>query len=150
MEIRIRFPGGLKVDAAFDNGTGGEFVVRTDQSVASGGEGSAPEPFALFLASIGTCAGVYALSYCRSHGLPTDGLRLTEGVTRSADGRRVERITIRIEAPQGFPERHLKALARSADLCAVKKAILNPPEFSVEAVAAGPAAATDDHGTGHP
>jgi ribosomal protein S12 methylthiotransferase accessory factor len=131
MEITITFPGGLRVDAA-----AGDLVVRTDQSVANGGEGSAPEPFTLFLASIGTCAGVYALSYCRHHGLPTEGLAVTQRVHRDAMGKRVEHIEIEIRAPAGFPERHLAALARSADLCAVKKAILSPPEFTVRAVAA--------------
>jgi len=131
MEIRIGFPGGLRVDAAV-----GDLVVRTDQAVANGGEGSAPEPFTLFLASIGTCAGVYALSYCRHHKLPTEGLSVTQHVLRDAAGRRVERIEIEIRAPAGFPERHLKAMERSADLCAVKRAILSPPEFTVRAVAA--------------
>ena len=51
MEMEISFPGGARVDAAF-----GDFVVKTDQSPHNGGEGSAPPPFSLFLASIGTCA----------------------------------------------------------------------------------------------
>ena len=49
MEMLIDFPGGSRVDAHF-----GPFAVATDQPPASG----APTPFALFLASIGTCAGI--------------------------------------------------------------------------------------------
>ena len=71
MEMRIRFPGGTKVDAAFLG-----HVVHTDQPPASGGEGSAPSPFDLFVASIGTCAGYYVLAFCRKREIPTDGIEL--------------------------------------------------------------------------
>jgi len=50
----ISFGGGKKVNADYRG-----FTIQTDQSVNGGGEESAPEPFALFLASIGTCAGIY-------------------------------------------------------------------------------------------
>jgi ribosomal protein S12 methylthiotransferase accessory factor len=128
MEMKITFSGNQRVDASYDG-----IVIRTDQPVSAGGDGSAPEPFKLFLASIGTCAGIYVLSYCKSHDLPTEGLYLTEDVRWNAAEHRVGAIDIAIHAPAGFPERHLKALERSAELCAVKKAIANPPEFGIKA-----------------
>lgn len=73
MEMIIDFPGGAKVDAHF-----GSYTVKTDQPPAGGGEGSAPAPFEIFLASIGTCAGIYVLGFCRQRGLPTDGIRIIE------------------------------------------------------------------------
>ena len=63
MEMVISFPGGKRVDAEF-----GGMVIQTDQPPQGGGEGSAPTPFALFLASMGTCAGSSALH--RSCGSP--------------------------------------------------------------------------------
>ena len=64
MQMDIRFPGGKKVDAVYKG-----FTVKTDQPRGEGGDGSAPEPFDLFLASIGTCAGIYALSFCQARGV---------------------------------------------------------------------------------
>ena len=58
--MEIRFPGGLEVEAVHEG-----FTILTDQPVAQGGAGAAPSPFDLFLASIGTCAGLYALMFCR-------------------------------------------------------------------------------------
>jgi len=49
----VSFPAGKRADAQFKG-----FTIQTDQSPRGGGEGSAPEPFDLFLASIATCAGV--------------------------------------------------------------------------------------------
>ncbi|MCK5331318.1 MAG: osmotically inducible protein OsmC, partial [Candidatus Marinimicrobia bacterium] len=60
MDMKITFPGGKKINAEY-NGQ----IIKTDQAVASGGNGSAPEPFDLFLASIGTCAGIYVLGFCQ-------------------------------------------------------------------------------------
>ena len=72
MEMIIDFPGGARVDAHF-----GPFTVTTDQPPQGGGQNSAPTPFATFLASIGTCAGIYVLGFCRQRGIPTNGLRIT-------------------------------------------------------------------------
>jgi len=82
MEMEITFPGGARVDATF-----GPYIVRTDQPPQAGGEGSAPTPFATFLASLATCAGIYVLEFCRQRGLPTAGIRLIQR-THAADPRR--------------------------------------------------------------
>ena len=60
-KIEVTFPGGMQVDAQVEG-----IIVKTDQAVKNGGDGSAPEPFQLFLASIATCAGVYALDFCNA------------------------------------------------------------------------------------
>lgn len=123
---------GKRVDAAF-----GEFVIHTDQSRMAGGEGSAPEPFALFLASIGTCAGIYVLSFCQNRGIPTEGIRLVQTHHVKESGRGIGKIEIAIEVPPSFPEKYLEALVNAANLCAVKKHIQDPPEFVVSTVVAG-------------
>ncbi|MFH1033722.1 MAG: OsmC family protein [Pseudomonadota bacterium] len=126
--MEIIFPGGKKVDVRYQ-----DFVIPTDQAVDSGGEGSAPEPFALFLASLGACAGIYVLSFCQSRQIPTQGLRLVQRTLPGADGKGLGRVEIEIILPPEFPEKYLRAVVRAADLCAVKKAILNPPEMVVSA-----------------
>ena len=73
MEMEITFPGGARVDANF-----GGMTVKTDQPVQGGGQGSAPTPFATFLASIGTCAGIYVLGFCQQRGIPTDGIKIVQ------------------------------------------------------------------------
>ncbi len=130
METRIKvgFPGGKAVKALV-----GDRIVLTDQSVVNGGLGEAPEPFALFLASIGTCAGFYALSFCEQRGIPTDDLSLEMVCHRHASEPRYDRITLDLSLPEGFPDKYRKGVQRAMDLCAVKKHILNPPDFDVTA-----------------
>lgn len=129
MEFRITFVGGLKVMAY-----NGVHKILTDQHPDSGGEGSAPEPFTLFLASIGTCAGLYVLRFCQTHGLPTEGIMLVERSHWDEAKKRLASVEIEVHVPAEFPDRYRDALARSASLCAVKKAILDPPDFQVRTV----------------
>jgi putative redox protein len=131
MEMLIDFPGGARVDAHF-----GSFTVQTDQPPAGGGEGSAPTPFALFLASLGTCAGIYVLGFCQQRGLPTEGVRILQRVHRNPATGMVEKVDLEIQVPQGFPEKYRPAMIRSAELCAVKKHLENPPRFEIEVVEA--------------
>ncbi len=126
MEMEIKFPGGARVQAAMDG-----FVVETDQPVQGGGDGSAPTPFSLFLASIGTCAGIYVLSFCKQRNLPTEGLSLRQQVSYDHATHMVSQIDLEIVTPPGFPEQYLPALIKTAGLCAVKKHLENPPKITV-------------------
>jgi ribosomal protein S12 methylthiotransferase accessory factor len=96
-----------------------------------GGTGSAPTPFALFLASIGTCAGIYVLGFCQQRGLPTEGIRIIQRVHSDPLSGMVAKVDIEIQTPPTFPEKYLPSLVRSAELCAVKKHMEHPPKFDV-------------------
>lgn len=126
MEMVVDFPGGARVDAHF-----GSYTVRTDQPPMGGGEGSAPTPFLTFLASLGTCAGIYVLGFCRNRGLPTDGIRIVQRIHTNSMNGMVENVELEIQVPPTFPEKYYPALVRSAEQCAVKKAMENPPVFDV-------------------
>jgi uncharacterized OsmC-like protein len=124
--IDVSFPGGKKVDAKI-----GKFVIKTDQSALSGGDGSAPEPFQLFLASIATCAGIYALSFCQSRHISTDSMSLTMEGDWDDEQKRYRKFSIDLTLPGDFSEKYKKAVIRSMDLCAVKRHMIDPPEFEI-------------------
>ncbi len=126
MEMIIDFPGGARVDAHF-----GPFTVMTDQPSPQGGQPSAPTPFALFLASMGTCAGIYVLGFCNQRNLPTEGIRIIQRSHRSPTTGLTSEVEIEIQVPPTFPQQYYEALVRSAELCAVKKHLENPPTFNV-------------------
>ncbi len=131
----VRFPGGKRVDAEYAG-----FTFRTDQPPEGGGEGSAPAPFDLFLASIATCAGIYVKGFCDSRGIATDRLGLAMRIEREPGSARIAKLALEIQLPPDFPEKHREAVIRAADLCAVKKHIMKPPVFEIRTVEApGPA-----------
>lgn len=130
--MEIRFPGGVAVESIFKGHT-----VLTDQPITAGGGDAGPAPFDLFLASIGTCTGFYALRFCQQRDIDTDGLGLTVRPVRDAERKRTAVIRIEVRLPAGFPEKYQRALLRAVDQCAVKRHILEPPEFEVSIAPAG-------------
>jgi ribosomal protein S12 methylthiotransferase accessory factor len=119
MEFKVKFSGGMRVDADL-----GGLVVPTDQ------QGGAPTPFALFLASLGTCAGVYVLGFCRNRGLDVTGIELTQRMTNDPESGMVSDVEFIIHVPKAFPEKYHEALIRSAMQCKVKKHLEQPPRFT--------------------
>ncbi len=124
MDMEIYFPGNKKVFARYE-----DFVIETDQSPESGGDGSGPAPFHLFLASIGTCAGIYVLRFLQERGLPTEGAGILLHQELDPDGKTVEKISLEIKLPAGFPPKYRDAIVRAAEMCAVKRHLENPPAF---------------------
>ena len=122
MEMIIDFPGGSRVDAHFGN-----FTVPTDQPPTA----SAPMPFEVFLASIGTCAGIYVLGFCKQRGLSTEGIQIVQRNHANPTNGMVEEIDLEIQIPASFPEKYRDSLIRSAELCKVKKHLEQPPKFNV-------------------
>ena len=126
MQMVIDFPGGSRVDAHF-----GSFTLPTDQPPQGGGTASAPTPFATFLASIGTCAGIYVLGFCRQRGLSTEGMRIVQNPVSDPETGLVTSIHLDIQLPKDFPEKYRAAVMRAADQCLVKKHLEAPPKFEI-------------------
>ncbi len=125
MSIKVFFPGGKKVYAQVGN-----FTIETDQPVRGGGDGTAPSPFELFLASLGTCAGIYIKGFCDSRGLDTKGIEIIQDMEFTSTGK-MTKVIMKIKVPVTFPEQYHEALIRSANLCKVKEVLANPPEFDI-------------------
>jgi len=125
--LNVEFPGGLRVDAKLSNNQ----VIKTDQPIMAGGEGSAPSPFELFLGSIATCAGIYALGFCNSKGISTEGMSISMDLEKNQETGLISKVNMDLKLPEGFPEKYKKAIINSMELCAVKKHLQQPPEFDI-------------------
>lgn len=127
MEMKISFEGKKKVNAEF-NGQ----IIATDQPMQAGGDGSAPAPFTLFLASIGTCAGIYVKSFCDQRNIPSDDIFITQKMNYNYKNRLIDNIEISVHLPKSFPEKYKAAVVNAANLCAVKEHLINPPGIEVK------------------
>lgn len=126
MDMEISFPGGKRVAARWDGQS-----VETDQPVTLGGEAAAPAPYDLFLASLGTCAGIYALGFLQARGLPTEGLALRQHVESDPTTGLATVVALEVTLPEGVPEKYRAGVLRAAEHCKVKKSLAAPPVFSV-------------------
>lgn len=116
MSIKIHLAGGKKVNAIAEG-----FEIKTDQPIDAGGEGSAPDPFTLFLASIGTCVGVYVQSFCENRKIPSAGIRITMEYQYDKTAKLIGKIIIDIIVPTDFPGKYDSAVISAAGLCTVKR-----------------------------
>lgn len=129
MDMTIRFSGNKRVDAEY-----GGMTIETDQPVRSGGDGSAPAPFTLFLASIGTCAAYYILDFCQHRQIPTEGIHIVQKMEQDPATRLISGIHIEVTLPETFPQQYKNAVVSAAKLCAVKKHLEHPPLIDVKVV----------------
>ena len=127
--MEIYFNGNKQVFADYNG-----FTIKTDQAVRSGGDGEFPEPFSLFLASLGTCAGIYVKVFCDQRGIPTDEIRLKQEMRFDPVKRIIGEIDLDIHVPSDFPEKYEQAMIQTAGLCAVKRHMKDDIQFNVKVV----------------
>ncbi len=127
--VSLEFAGGKRINARI-----GEFLIETDQPVKYGGEAGAPAPFDLFLASLATCAGIYAWNFCEMRQLSTQGLALEMVCIDDPKRKMIGEVRFRLTLPEGFPERYRQGIVRSMEQCAVKRHMQQSPEFNFEVV----------------
>ncbi len=128
MELKVTLEGNKKVSTQV-----GDHLIMTDQPEKLGGTGTAPAPYDLFLASIATCAGFYVQSYCDNKNIDTSGIEITLSVKRD-EKKAINGFITTIHVPDTLPEKLHGVLRKVAAQCAVKKTIMNNPEFIVETV----------------
>jgi len=124
--MKVTFDGG-KVITAHLNG----HTIRTDQPRTAEGENSAPSPFELFLASIGTCAGIYVKTFCDQRNISTENISISHTAEYDKITGLPTNIKIEIQLPEDFPDKYKEAVIKAAVQCKVKKTIANPPVFEV-------------------
>jgi ribosomal protein S12 methylthiotransferase accessory factor len=134
MDMKVYFPGGKRVYADY-----GGFTIETDQPARGGGDDSAPAPFDLFLASIGTCAGIYALGFMQQRGIDPTGSSIAMTSHFDPAVGLITGIDLELTLPDGFPEKYREAVINAMNLCAVKKHLQQPPAFKITTNVAIPA-----------
>ena len=124
MELDIDFKGGKKVNAVWEG-----FTIESDAPKSMGGDGTAPSPTALLLASIGTCAGFYIQFFCQKHDISTDSIQFKVRSENDQQTGLIGKFILDIHVDQRFPEKYVNAVKAVAESCVVKKNIANQPDF---------------------
>ena len=126
MDIEVFFEEGMKVNARVGN-----HIVATDQKAFGGGQDSAPAPFDYFLASLGTCAGIFVKVFCERRGLDTSGIKIIQKHVIDPRSHKITNINMEIVLPDDFPEKYKSAVISAANQCSVKRVLADPPEIEL-------------------
>jgi ribosomal protein S12 methylthiotransferase accessory factor len=126
IEIDVTFPGNLAVEAKIR-----DYTLLTDQPEKSGGDGSGPTPFELFTSSIATCAGFFAVKFCRARKIDTTNMSLKMHYEWDKDLKRYPKMSVELQLPDNFPDKYRSAIIKAMEQCVVKQHIQQPPEFDI-------------------
>lgn len=126
MRVDVEYGEGKKINAHFNG-----FTVNSDQSVASGGDASFPEPFDYFDTALALCAGHYVKSFCDKREIPMKGIKIVQNSSKDTEDSYKRKYVIDIELPEDFPDKYIKAVELAASGCAVKKVVTTGPDFEL-------------------
>ena len=124
--MKITFVGNKKVNVEVKG-----FNILTDQKKENGGDASAPTPIDLFLASLGSCSGVFVLNFLKMHLLP-ETVYLTLNPVWNINEYVIERIELLIHLPHDFPAGFDHALVEVAKRCLVARHVKIAHDIRIE------------------
>jgi uncharacterized OsmC-like protein len=133
MEMTIHHLG----DVRFEVSARGHRVI-CDQPRSNGGEDVGMSPPEFLLASLGTCAGYYAVQYLKTRNLPLEGLAVRVEAEKATQPARLGTFRIEITAP-GLDERHTAGVMRAVKSCLIHNTLLQPPVIETVVNSAAPA-----------
>ncbi len=109
--------------------------VYSDQPVENGGFDEGMTPPELMLASLGACAGYYAVDYLKRLKLSAEGIGVRTTAEKVPGPPRLDHIRIELECPGAFQEQHQRGLLESVRKCLIHNTLLHTPNIQVELVA---------------
>ena len=113
----------------------GAHRIITDQPVAGGGTDAGPTPPELLLASLGSCAGHYAVEYLQTRSLSAADLEIRVSAAKDTSPARLASFRIEVNVP-GIDERHQQGLFRAVRTCLIHNTLLSGPTIEVVVTAA--------------
>ena len=121
-----------KEDRAFSIRVRGHDVT-SDMSVNDGGRDQGASPVELLAGSLGACIAMMVQSYLDKHGYDGDaGVSLTMELEDKP--KRIGRLVVDVELPDGFPEEKIPAIKRLAQRCPIHETLVNPPGLDIDVV----------------
>jgi putative redox protein len=98
----------------------------------NGGYNEGMTPPELLLASLGSCAGFYAVMYLKKHKLSAEGTRVHVSAEKAKAPARMEDFRITVDVLAEFTEEHKKGIEEAIHHCLIHNTLLSPPKISLE------------------
>lgn len=127
------------VDVNFKGGIGfqvqaRQHVLTVDLAKEKGGQDEGMTPPEIFIASLGTCIGVYVARYCQNAKLDVEGMSIHLEWQLSDDKTRISVIDAVISLPKADVGRREKAVLEAAHHCLIHNTITNQPQINLSLV----------------
>ena len=127
MELKITHLDGVRFEAQAR-----DHKLICDQPADNGGQDAGMTPPELLLASLGTCAGFYAVQYLKTRNLSQDGLEVSVTAEKLKQPGRVGNFRIKVQCPVELTPEQNEGLMRSVRHCTIHNTLLSPPSIEIE------------------
>ena len=105
------------------------------QPAENGGFDEGMTPPELMLASLGACAGYYAVDYLKRLKIPVEGTSVRTTAEKVPGPPRLDDIHIELECPGGMVQkRHQEGLLEAVRKCLIHNTLLHTPRIQVDLV----------------
>ena len=127
------------MEATIEFRSGVEFAINIrghrlicDQPVAVGGRDQGVTPPEFLLASLGTCAGYYAVEYLKARSLAAEGVQVQVRAEKALNPGRLAQFWIDVEVPGLSDDRHKEGVLRAVKRCLIHNTLLSAPAMEVK------------------
>lgn len=112
----------------------GNHTVQIDVPPPMGGSNRGPTPPELFVASLGSCVGAFAATYCQKAGIDTRDMYVDVSFDKADSPTRLINLAITVHLPNGDCQGREKALLRVAEHCPVHATITDLEGIDIQIV----------------
>lgn len=126
MKITSKLLGGQ----SFESDIRGHKLI-VDVTREMGGTDAGPMPPELVATALGTCVGIYAVSFCKKHNIPTEGMVIQTEWEKVSGPVRIGSMRVCIELPAGIPDDKHEAFMRTVRQCMVHNTLCEMPEITL-------------------
>jgi putative redox protein len=109
-----------------------QHTLYCDQPASNGGFDEGMTPPELLLASVGACAGHYAVEYLKAHNLLAEGLRIRATAEKAKNPARLSEIGIEVTYPFDLAAKDREGVLNAVHKCLIHNTLVNPPKIRVE------------------
>jgi uncharacterized OsmC-like protein len=100
-----------------------------DQPAEKGGKNEGMTPVELFLGSLASCVGYYAVRFCQRHNLPAEGLRVSMEWEYAKEPYRVSVMELHVDLPVRWNPEYNERFLKVIEGCTVHQSISQTPKI---------------------
>ncbi len=125
-EITAKHMGDMKFETQIGN-----HKLIIDVPPEMQGKDRGPTPPQLFIASLASCIGIFAASYCNNAGINAEDLSVTLSFDKLTEPTRLGNFKAVVKIPKGDVGKREKAVIHAASHCPIHETIHSPQEVEI-------------------
>lgn len=105
--------------------------ITSDMAESDGGHDGGFSPAELLASALGACTAMIVQTYCQTHGYDGD-VEVNLTLELADKPKRIERIVMDVEVPDGVPEEKKDVIKRVAQRCLVHETLKSSPGVDID------------------